>query len=617
STDSTDIIPLTLDMYRHPKALYSSNNELFGQKYRDIVEHFGTAERIASNASIIDALLNFSMKDIVEYRNNLIVSAEFNDTESNVTWAKGFYSGSAVHSVPLTINLLSNSLIKAFAGDKYSIIASRQLLPNIFFMPLEPFPIAFIFCSFLFSTVSLFVVHPLQETETKVKQLQRMTGVTSVLYWGTMFAFDFLILTLCVLVITLSLYIMDIILDLRLYYITEIMCTILLLELFGVNILLFTYLFSFMNKSRSTIITILDTIPIGFVFIKYSLREVRLYSYYWLYPLSILQNRIFPLIPYVSLFHGQLSFFKISLRNARCRRLLNNHLDIICFPKPKHTCCDLNCVDGICENQLSYFNNGTIYEMSFKECIVYLALTPILYCALLIIMEEKLFSKLLLKIKGTKLRKGQDIMDDQVKKEKLAVTEEINKINNQSVKVTKKELEASPTETPNLNSVLNLVLSSSWESLWDLLPILFSYMEECEALCNRLVIMVRGELVCIGACQELKQRFGAGYDIHVKLNPSRMDEDVNNIKKVIKSTLTCDIRDENLGFLAYHVTDCNTTWEKMYDTMKSLKQKYSCIEDYAVLSATLEQLFIQFARRAEMIGSHEPPTDVTSHEETV
>lgn len=71
-------------------------------------------------------------------------------------------------------------------------------------------------------------------------------------------------------------------------------------------------------------------------------------------------------------------------------------------------------------------------------------------------------------------------------------------------------------------------------------------MEECEALCNRLVIMVKGELVCIGASQELKQRFGAGYDIHVKLNPGRTDEDVDSIKKIIEFTLTCDIRDENL-----------------------------------------------------------------------
>ncbi|XP_011704929.1 PREDICTED: uncharacterized protein LOC105460188, partial [Wasmannia auropunctata] len=216
-TDSTDIIPLTLNMYKYPKILYSSNNELIGQKYRDIVEYFGIAERIASNASIIDTLLNFSMKDIVEYRNNLIISAKFNDTENNVTWANGFYSGSAMHSVPLTINLLSNSLIKTFAGNKYSIVVSRQKLPNTIFMTamtslpvgqfsadsllnlflfstvslfessslkqlyakLQLFAVVFIFCSFFFSTVSLFVVHPLQETETKVKQLQRLTGVTS------------------------------------------------------------------------------------------------------------------------------------------------------------------------------------------------------------------------------------------------------------------------------------------------------------------------------------------------------------------------------------------------------------------------------------------------------
>lgn len=71
-------------------------------------------------------------------------------------------------------------------------------------------------------------------------------------------------------------------------------------------------------------------------------------------------------------------------------------------------------------------------------------------------------------------------------------------------------------------------------------------MEECEALCNRLVIMVKGQLVCVGASQELKQRFGAGYDIHIKLNPSRTDDDVSAIKRIVESSLSCEIRDENL-----------------------------------------------------------------------
>ncbi|XP_018306221.1 ATP-binding cassette sub-family A member 1 [Mycetomoellerius zeteki] len=793
--DSTNIVPLKLDMYRYPKALYSSNNEPIAQKYRNIVQNVdGEAERVASDISVTSALLNSSMKNLVEYRNNFIVSAEFNATENN-TWANGLYSGIAIHSVPLTVNLLSNSFIKAFAGDEYSITASRQQLPNTIFstqiLPeTDSMSRVLLFCIFFFPTISLFVMHPLQETATKVKQLQRMTGVTSLSYWSTMFAFDFLIFTISVLLITLALYIMDVILDIRLYYRVEILYLILTLELFGINVLFLIYLCSFMNKSRSTIITILGVAPIGLVIIQYVLHQV-LSNFDWLSVLHILQKRIFRLIPYVSLFHGQLSFFNIAVQNARCRRLPDILHSVACLAKDP--CCGLDCRDGVCKNQLPYFKNFED-DISFEESIVYLAVTPILYFALLIILEEKLLLKLLTKMVGTKLRKEQDTMDDQVKKEKLAVAVEINKINNQGVN-TKEELKSSATETTNLepfqspisndNSLflvyelskyygklmavkeisfrvkprecfgllgvngagksttfrmltgeemsnsgimylkqaeihaqrteylsemgycpqtdalisslnafdhlrlfarlrgipkanvelevnkwinrlnltacmkqpsgtysggnkrrLNIAMAlvgnptlvlldepttgvdpAARRSLWNTLQscqaagqaiILTSHsMEECEALCNRLVIMVKGELVCIGASQELKQRFGAGYDIHIQLNPSRMDEDVNNIKKIIEFTLTCDIRDENLGFLAYHVTDCNTTWEKMYDTMKNLKQRYNCIEDYAVLSATLEQLFIQFARGAEMIESNKSPTRATSHPETV
>ena len=36
-------------------------------------------------------------------------------------------------------------------------------------------------------------------------------------------------------------------------------------------------------------------------------------------------------------------------------------------------------------------------------------------------------------------------------------------------------------------------------------------MEECEALCNRVGIMVGGRLRCLGTIQHLKDRFGQGY----------------------------------------------------------------------------------------------------------
>lgn len=47
-------------------------------------------------------------------------------------------------------------------------------------------------------------------------------------------------------------------------------------------------------------------------------------------------------------------------------------------------------------------------------------------------------------------------------------------------------------------------------------------MEEAEALSKRIAIIVEGELKCIGSKQELKKKFGKGFEIDVKLvDPSK------------------------------------------------------------------------------------------------
>ena len=42
-------------------------------------------------------------------------------------------------------------------------------------------------------------------------------------------------------------------------------------------------------------------------------------------------------------------------------------------------------------------------------------------------------------------------------------------------------------------------------------------MEECEALCDRLAIMVRGTFQCLGGPQHIKSKFGQGFQIIVKV----------------------------------------------------------------------------------------------------
>ena len=42
-------------------------------------------------------------------------------------------------------------------------------------------------------------------------------------------------------------------------------------------------------------------------------------------------------------------------------------------------------------------------------------------------------------------------------------------------------------------------------------------MEECEALCSRMAIMVNGTFKCLGSATHLKNRYGDGYTFTIRV----------------------------------------------------------------------------------------------------
>ena len=44
-------------------------------------------------------------------------------------------------------------------------------------------------------------------------------------------------------------------------------------------------------------------------------------------------------------------------------------------------------------------------------------------------------------------------------------------------------------------------------------------MDEAETLCKRIAIMVNGEFVCLGKAEEIKEKYGYGYEIEVRIKP--------------------------------------------------------------------------------------------------
>uniref|UniRef100_A0A8D2GDL4 ATP binding cassette subfamily A member 3 n=1 Tax=Theropithecus gelada TaxID=9565 RepID=A0A8D2GDL4_THEGE len=120
-------------------------------------------------------------------------------------------------------------------------------------------------------------------------------------------------------------------------------------------------------------------------------------------------------------------------------------------------------------------------------------------------------------------------------------------------------------------------------------------MEECEALCTRLAIMVQGQFKCLGSPQHLKSKFGSGYSLRAKVQSEGQQEALEDFKAFVDLTFPGSIlEDEHQGMVHYHLPGRDLSWAKVFGILEKAKEKYS-VDDYSVSQISLEQVFLSFA----------------------
>jgi len=129
-------------------------------------------------------------------------------------------------------------------------------------------------------------------------------------------------------------------------------------------------------------------------------------------------------------------------------------------------------------------------------------------------------------------------------------------------------------------------------------------MEDCEALCTRLAVMVNGRFQCLGSNQHLKAKFGEGYSLTIKLRVPPGQQGVNAsleaktqaLMQFVSSTFPGSrLKDQHHGLFHYRIVRApGITWAGLFGAVERARSKYD-IEDYSVSQTTLEQVFITFA----------------------
>ncbi|CAK9086607.1 unnamed protein product [Durusdinium trenchii] len=124
-------------------------------------------------------------------------------------------------------------------------------------------------------------------------------------------------------------------------------------------------------------------------------------------------------------------------------------------------------------------------------------------------------------------------------------------------------------------------------------------MEECEALCSRIGIMVNGRLVCLGSASQLKATHGYGYQFEVTFEASGDLERAHaNLLAFLQKQFTGVRVEESVPTrprARYRLPKGQKPISAIFRLVEERKASL-CISEYSVSETTLEQLFIQFAR---------------------
>ncbi|NXM25163.1 ABC8B protein, partial [Oxyruncus cristatus] len=131
------------------------------------------------------------------------------------------------------------------------------------------------------------------------------------------------------------------------------------------------------------------------------------------------------------------------------------------------------------------------------------------------------------------------------------------------------------------------------------------YMEEAEAVCDRVAILVSGQLKCIGSIQYLKNKFGKGYLLEIKVkDPEHTDLLHAEILKIFPSAA----RQERFPSLLVYKVPMEDALPLSQSFSKLEEAKRSCnLEEYsfslntltqAALSCTF-QVFLELSREQE------------------
>uniref|UniRef100_A0A8C8YZG7 ATP binding cassette subfamily A member 7 n=1 Tax=Prolemur simus TaxID=1328070 RepID=A0A8C8YZG7_PROSS len=118
-------------------------------------------------------------------------------------------------------------------------------------------------------------------------------------------------------------------------------------------------------------------------------------------------------------------------------------------------------------------------------------------------------------------------------------------------------------------------------------------MEECEALCTRLAVMVNGRFRCLGSVQHLKRRFGAGHTLTLRVPAERSQPAAAFVAAAFPGA---ELREAHGGRLRFQLPPGGRcVLARVFGELAAHRAEHG-VEDFSVSQTTLEEVFLYLSK---------------------
>ncbi|KFW91407.1 ATP-binding cassette sub-family A member 9 [Phalacrocorax carbo] len=123
------------------------------------------------------------------------------------------------------------------------------------------------------------------------------------------------------------------------------------------------------------------------------------------------------------------------------------------------------------------------------------------------------------------------------------------------------------------------------------------YLEEAAAMCDRVAILVSGQLRYIGSPEDLKSKFGTNYHLEVKMTDAGQSDALH--AEILRLFPHAARQERTSSFLIYNIPMQDALpLSQSFSKLEAAKQNFR-LEEYSLSLHTLQQVFLDLARDLE------------------